>query len=337
MSDLNRRHLLAGTAAAGGAFALAASGTASTLSQTASADATTSMIGKSVLITGCSSGFGLLSAEHLATQGAHVIATMRNLPRPEATALATKAKDKGWRLDIIEIDVLSDASVTKGVAEAEKLAGGALDIVINNAGIGMSGPIEVQDMAATKLVFDTNVFGPQRVNRAALPGMRARKSGQIFNITSQLGRVIVPGYAQYSPSKFALEAMSEQMAYELVPHGIDVTIIQPGGYPTDIWKKRNAYDKELLARTDQALLDAYGPLTAQMGKADGSSRDSDPMDIPHAIAAIIAMPAGKRPLRRAVHPGGKPQLAINKIAAETQVGWLGGSPYGPWIKAVHRA
>ena len=208
-------------------------------------------------------------------------------------------------------------------------------MLINNAGIGMSGPIEVQDLEATQLMFNTNVFGVQRVTRAALPAMRAKKSGQIFNVTSQLGRVMVPGFGQYSPSKFALEAMSEQMAYELVPHGIDVTIIQPGGYPTDIWKKRNAYDNALLGRADQTRLDAYPALTARMGKAEGGGRSADPMDIPNAISEIIAMPAGSRPLRRAVHPGAKPQLAINKVSAEVQIGFLGNSPLGPWVKAVH--
>ncbi len=323
---MNRRQLLAGASTIGAMAAVSASAESVIVPPT---------YGKSILITGTSSGFGYLGALHYARGGAKVIATMRNLPRPEAAELAKIAKAEKLDLHIVELDVLSDESVTKAVAQAEKIAGGALDVVINNAGIGMSGPIEVQDLEATQLMFNTNVFGVQRVTRAALPAMRAKKSGQIFNVSSQLGRVMVPGFGQYSPSKFALEAMSEQMAYELVQHGIDVTIIQPGGYPTDIWKKRNAYDNALLKRADKSRLDAYPALSARMGAAQGGGRSADPMDIPHAITEIIGMPAGKRPLRRAVHPGAKPQLAINKVSAEVQVGFLGNSPLGPWVKAVH--
>lgn len=323
---INRRQLLASSAAvASAAVILPASANSSQ----------PKLIGKSILITGTSSGFGYLGALHYARNGAKVIATMRNLPRPEAAELAKIAKAEKLDLHIIELDVLSDESVKKAVAQAEKIAGGALDVVINNAGIGMAGPIEVQDLEATQLMFNTNVFGVQRVTRAALPAMRNKKSGQVFNISSQLGRVMVPGFGQYSPSKFALEAMSEQMAYELVQHGIDVTIIQPGGYPTDIWKKRNNYDNALLKRADKSRLEAYPALAGRMGKAEGGGRNADPMDIPHAITEIIGMPAGKRPLRRAVHPGAKPQLAINKVSAEVQVGFLGNSPLGPWVKAVH--
>ena len=324
---VNRRQLMAGAATIGAAVSIPVAAAETVVA--------VPLKGKSILITGTSSGFGYLGALHYARLGGKVIASMRNLPRPEATELSEIAKKENLDLHIIELDVLSDESVSKGVAEAEKIAGGALDVVVNNAGIGMSGPIEVQDIEATKLVFDTNVFGVQRVTLAALPAMRAKKRGQIFNISSQLGRVMVPGFAQYSPSKFALEAMSEQLAYELVPHGIDVTIIQPGGYPTDIWKKRNIYDKALLARSDKAILDAYPALSSRMGNAQGGGRSADPMDIPNDIAEIIAMPAGARPLRRPVHPGPKPQIAINKVSAETQVGFLGNSPFGPWIKAVH--
>ncbi|MEM8697299.1 MAG: SDR family oxidoreductase [Pseudomonadota bacterium] len=327
MPDISRRHLLAGTAAVAALSAMPAS-------TPGFAQATTpDLSGKSILITGTSSGFGRLGALHYARAGAKVIATMRNLPRPEAESLAAEAE--GLDLHIVEIDVLSDEQVLSGVAEAERIAGGAIDILVNNAGIGITGPVEVQDMEATRLAFDTNVFGCQRMARAVLPAMRAQGSGQIFNISSQLGRVIVPGAGHYSATKFALEAMSEQMAYELVPHGIEVTVIQPGGYPTQIWVNRNRYTGNLRERTTEERLQAYPALVERMGTEDGSGRDTDPMDIPRAIAEIIAMPAGSRPLRRAVHPRRIPQEAINRVSAETQVAWLGESGFGPWIRAVH--
>jgi len=294
-----------------------------------------SLKGRTVLITGASSGFGRIGALYYALLGAKVIATMRNIPRPEAESLAAEAAKDKLDLHIVEIDVTDDASVAAGTAKALELAGGRIDTLVNNAGIGITGPVEVQDMEATRLIFETNVLGIQRMLRALLPQMRAAKAGQVFNISSQLGRVIVPGGGHYSATKFAVEALSEQLAYELVPHGVDVTIIQPGGYPTKVWVNRNTYTGALRDRSDAALLAAYAPFTRGMGTEDGSGRSADPADVPRAIAEIMAMPAGKRPLRRAVHPGNKPQEAINRISAEVQLAWLGGGQLGPLVKAVH--
>jgi len=294
-----------------------------------------SLKGRTVLITGASSGFGRVGALHYARLGAKVIATMRNVPRPEAESLAADAAKDKLDLHIVEIDVTNDASVASGAAKALQLADGRIDTLVNNAGIGITGPVEVQDMEATRLIFETNVLGIQRMLRALLPQMRAAKRGQIFNISSQLGRVIVPGGGHYSATKFAVEALSEQLAYELVPHGIEITIIQPGGYPTRVWQNRNIYTGALKGRSDAALLAAYEPFTKGMGTEDGSGRSADPADVPRAIAEIMAMPPGSRPLRRAVHPGAKPQEAINKVSAEVQLAWLGGSPLGPLVKAVH--
>ena len=325
MPELTRRSLLAATSAA--AVTLPARAAANT--------GAPSLKGKSVFITGASSGFGRVGAELYARLGAKVFATMRGLPRPEADELiALAAKDK-LDITVLPLDVLSEEQVAAAVRDAEAMTGGALDVVINNAGIGMTGPVEVQDMAATQLAFDTNVFGVQRVIRAALPAMRARKSGLIFNISSQLGRVISPAGGHYSATKFALEALSEQLAYELAPHGVEVCIIQPGGYPTKVWVNRNRYNLELKARIEPERAAGYPELVARMGTETGSGRTADPADVPRAIAEIAAMPAGRRPLRRAVHPGNKPQEAINRVAAETQLAWLGNSPVGPWVKAVH--
>lgn len=322
---LNRRDILKGAAAAG---------TAATLTTSAHA-ADRPLSGKSALITGCSSGFGYATALHFARLGAKVIASMRNLPRPEADQLMKEAKTEKLDINIVEIDVTSDTSVIQGVAQAEKISDGPIDILVNNAGIGLTGPIEVQDMEATRLMFETNVFGVQRMIRAAVPKMRAAKRGVIFNISSQLGRVIIPSTGHYSPTKFALEALSEAMAYELVPHGIDVCVIQPGGYPTKVWVNRNALGKALAERIEPERKAAYPALVARMGTEDGSGRTADVNDVPRAMAEIAAMQPGKRPLRSAVHPGRKPQEAINKISAETQIAMLGDTPFGPWVKAAH--
>ena len=330
MPNLTRRSLMTG-AAATGVLAVAA-----TQVRADTVEVPSDLGGKSVLITGCSSGFGRLMAESFARKGAKVFATMRNLPRPEAAELEALAKAEDLDLSVLELDVLDDQQVLRAVAKAEEMAGGALDVVVNNAGISTAGPIEIQDMEATQLLFDTNVYGPHRLARAALPAMRAARSGQIFNVTSQLGRVIVPGYGQYSPTKFALEAMSEQMAYELAPHGIEVTIIQPGGYPTKIWENSTELSLALLDRAHPHHTDGYSAMIEQIRSRSGGGGSTDPMDVPNAIARIIAMPAGTRPLRMPVHPGLKPQVAINEVSAKTQVQWLGESPLGPLVKAVHK-
>ena len=330
MPSLDRRTLLAGAAATTAFIATASRAQAPTV------PTDPDLAGKTVLITGCSSGFGRASAEHLARLGAKVFATMRNVPRPEAAELEKLARDENLDITVLELDVLDDAMVANAVAEAERLASGGLDVVVNNAGIGISGPIEVQDMAATKLAFDTNVFGYYRVARAALPAMRAKKSGQIFAISSQLGRVITPFGGHYSANKFAVEAMFEQLAYELVPHNIDVTIIEPGGYPTRVWVNRNAYTGALKERAPEIHKAGYPQVVAAMGTEDGSGRSASMMDVPNALAEIIAMPAGTRPLRRAVSGGPIPQVEINRVSAETQVAWLGRSErLGPLIRAVH--
>ena len=324
--NIDRRQLLALGA---GAAAMAGSAAFAQNTGTEGPD----LSGKSILVTGSSSGFGRLGVEYYARLGAKVFATMRNVPRPEAEELQALASSDELDISVIEIDVTSDEQVEAGVAEALAANDGKLDVLINNAGISVGGPVEVQDMAATELIFDTNVYGCHRMARAALPSMRVNGGGQIFNISSQLGRLIIPGFGLYSASKFALEAMSEQMAYELVPHGVDVTIIQPGGYPTNIWSNNNSNSGPLKARTSEDLLAAYPALTAGMGERTGGG-STDPMDVPRAIAEIIAMPKGTAPLRKAVHPVARPQETINDVSAQTQIAMLGESQLGPWVKDV---
>ncbi len=329
MTDISRRSMIVGS---GGILS------ASMLSSAAMANQDKPLTGKSVLVTGTSSGFGNLGAQLYARQGAKVFATMRNLPRPEGEALVKLAKEEQLDITVLELDVLSDDMVASAIAEAESLAGGALDFLVNNAGVNVSGPVELQDMEATKLSFDTNVYGPQRTARAVLPAMRARKSGVIFNVSSQMGRIIMPGGGIYSATKFALESMSEQLAYELVPHGIEVVIIEPGGFPTNIGNNRAKLTEALAGRTEQERLDAYPALSSRMsGMPRGGTWPNapDPLMVPQAIAEIAAMPAGTRPLRRPVHPGPKPHLKINEACRESQLEFLGRMPYGEWAKAVY--
>ncbi|MCB2064774.1 MAG: SDR family oxidoreductase [Novosphingobium sp.] len=330
MTGIDRRTVMASAGALLGASGLA---------PFALAQAGKPLGGKSILVTGTSSGFGRLGAEHYARLGARVFATMRNIPRPEADELRELAKRDSLDLHVLELDVLSEEQVNKAIADAQKINGGPLDVLVNNAGINIHGPVEAQDIEATHLSFDTNVYGYLRTARAVLPGMRSRKSGLVVNVSSQVGRVVSPNGGIYSATKFAVESMCEQLAYEMVPHGIDVAIIQPGGFPTGIGKSRAALTGALYERSAKSLGQAYPDAVAAMKPSDSAPTGPwpnapDPMDVPRAIAGIIAMPAGKRPLRTAVHPGNKPQLEINRVARETQLAWLGDGPNGPWVKAA---
>ncbi|OCC24585.1 short-chain dehydrogenase/reductase [Croceicoccus estronivorus] len=329
MPDFDRRTILAGGAAATALAAIPSTATA----RTGQPD----LSGKSILVTGTSSGFGRLGAEHYARLGAKVFATMRDLPRPEAEDLRLLASKEGLDITVLEIDVLDDAQVADGVAEAERLTGGALDVLVNNAGIMITGPVEMQDMDAFHLLFETNVFGYQRMARAVLPAMRKARSGYIVNVASQAGRLIYPGLGAYSASKFAVESWAEQLAYELAPLGVGIGIIQPGGYPTKIMPNSNAASEALKQREPEERKADYPGLAAQMGSSATSAPQNDPMDIPNAIAELIAMAPGERPLRRAVANGPSPQEPINQVCAEVQLSMLGSGPFGPAARKVHGA
>jgi NAD(P)-dependent dehydrogenase (short-subunit alcohol dehydrogenase family) len=328
-TEVNRRELFAGAAALTGAAAIAGSAAA----QGAAPD----LSGKSVLITGSSSGFGRLAAEHFARSGANVIASMRNLKggkRAEAQELTDIASKDKLKLTVVEIDVTRDEQVAAGVAKAEKIAGGALDAVLNNAGIGVGGPAELYDITNLQRAFDVNFFGYQRVARAALPKMRARREGLLVQISSQLGRLVLPNIGAYCATKFAVEAMFEAMAYELAPFGVEATIIQPGGYPTKIWTNGARYFEELLESADEERKAAYsGHIELANGLLSGAYQ-TDAMDVPRAIAAIIALPPGSRPLRKPVHPNTQASDALNAAHKQVQAAVMGQGSYKAWHDAV---
>lgn len=328
-TKVNRRELFAGAAALTGAAAIAGSATAQ--------ETAPDLSGKSVLITGSSSGFGRLAAEHFARSGANVIASMRNLKggkRAEAQELMDIASKDKLKITLVEIDVTRDDQVAAGVTKAEKTAGGALDAVLNNAGIGVGGPAEMYDTANLQRAFDVNFFGYQRVARAALPKMRERREGVLVQISSQLGRLVLPNIGAYCATKFAVEAMFEAMAYELAPSGVEVTIIQPGGYPTKIWANGARYFEELLESADAERKAAYASHIELANGLLSGAYQTDPMDVPRAIAAIIALPPGRRPLRKPVHPNTQASDALNAAHKQVQAAVLDQGSYKAWHDAV---
>lgn len=324
---LDRRALLAGASLA----------TAIATTARAQPAQPASLAGTSVLITGSSSGFGRLTALHLADLGATVIASMRNLQggrRPEAVSLLAEAEGKPGKVHLVEIDVMDPSQVKAGVAEAERIAGGGLDVLFSNAGVGISGPVELHDEQALATEFQTNLLGGLRMARAVLPGMRAKKAGLIMPVSSQLGRMILPNIGTYCSAKWGLEAAFEAMAYELAPFGVEVTIVEPGGYPTRIWETGAKALEAMVERNEPERVAAYDQHLAMSRASMTAPRNTDPADVARAVAELIAMPAGGRPLRRPVHPNTAVTDAVNKALAQIQAQVLGRGPYAPWHAAV---
>ena len=184
-----------------------------------------------VVITGCSSGFGMLAALEFARRGDSVYATMRNTAK--ADRLRTGAEAAGVAVEVLQLDVNDIRSVGAAIEEVIRREG-RIDVLVNNAGIGIEGAVEDFDDDEVLAVFETNLFGVIRVTRAVLPHMRSQGSGTIVTVGSLNGKVASPFSGIYSASKHAVEALSDALYYELQPFGIRVVLIEPGGFETEI-------------------------------------------------------------------------------------------------------
>src|SRR5215217_1535311 len=174
---------------------------------------------EAVLITGCSTGIGRATAERLAKRGHTVYATARKLDA------ISDLESHGCRL--LELDVMDEASMAAAVKAVED-AEGAVGVLVNNAGYSQSGAVESIPMDAVRKQFETNVFGLVRMCQLVLPGMREQRWGRIINISSMGGRLVFPGGGYYHATKFAVEALSDALRFEVKGFGIGVTLIEPG-------------------------------------------------------------------------------------------------------------
>jgi NAD(P)-dependent dehydrogenase (short-subunit alcohol dehydrogenase family) len=274
-----------------------------------------------VLITGTSSGFGLLIVKSLLGAGHNVFAGMRDpsgRSAQAAAALRDVASSSSGKLSVLELDVLDTASVERAVDEAIKAAG-HLDVVVNNAGGGTVGQTEGFTPEQFQQVFDLNVYGVQRVTRAALPHMRARKAGLIINIGSGLGRYVLPFLAPYAMTKFALECMTDSYAMELAPFGVEFSLVQPGGFPTNFMAAG-------LSPSDTARIATYGELADMPRKSFAGYVEMmtgpnapNPQVVADKVTEIIGLPAGTRPARAPVDlMMGQALDAINETCAAVQ-------------------
>lgn len=237
---------------------------------------------KTVMITGCSSGFGLATARYFLEQGWKVIATMRT---PQEGLLP-----QSERLHLLALDVTSQQSIDRAVADA-----GDIDVLVNNAGVGMLNALEGVSLEAVREVFETNTLGTLAMTRAIIPQFRQRRSGTIVNVTSAVTLQPLPLLAVYSASKVAVNAFTESLALELAPFNIRVGLVLPGRSPATRFG-------ENAQRIMGEIPEAYAAFSQQIlhGMQDAHAKVTRPEEVAHAVWQMatdpdtpIRLPAGE--------------------------------------------
>ncbi|MFP9097812.1 SDR family oxidoreductase [Flavobacterium sp. RHBU_24] len=268
---------------------------------------------KIVLITGTNSGFGWLTAQSVAALGHTVYATMRDTQ--ERNADKAQALEAFENITVLDVTLTDDDSVKQAV-ETILAKEGRIDVLVNNAGYAMTGVAESFTTADVHTTFDINVYAPWRLTKEVLPAMRKQADGLIINITSGFGRVSFPFATIYAASKFALEGISEGLHYEVKRLGIDVALVEPGAFPTEMQQKNNP-------ASDQGVFEGYGAIADMTNKmmaalgGEMQAKNPNPQDVADAIVKLIDTPKGSRPLRTVVDPiTGQYIEAANQAVAE---------------------
>jgi len=272
-----------------------------------------------ILITGCSSGFGLLTAAHLASKGHHVIATMRDLKRK--TALLETVREKGGVVDLFQLDVTDAISIRTAIRDVAAKYG-HIDVLINNAGYGIGGFFEDLTEEEIRHQFETNFFGVLNVTRAVLLLMRPQRKGKIINISSVAGLSSSPALSAYNASKWALEGFTESLRCELKFFGIDVLLIEPGLYRTRIFYENARYAKNFLNPDSP-----YYPISRFLGKRTRERVErcrKNPQDIALLVEKLIL--ASRPPFRNIPDPESQAVVALRRIL-----------PFGLYSRLLRRA
>jgi NAD(P)-dependent dehydrogenase (short-subunit alcohol dehydrogenase family) len=240
---------------------------------------------KTILITGCSSGFGLETAKYFLDRDWHVVATMRT-PREDVLP-------RSEYLRVLALDVTDPGSIRQAVEAA-----GPIDALVNNAGVGAAAPFEATPMATVREVFETNTFGTMAVTQAVLPQFRRREAGVVVNVTSSVTLKSIPLIAGYTASKAAVNAFTEVLALELEPFGVRVRLVLPGRSPeTSFANNAHAHtqglDHEAYADLVKSVFVRFGepgPITHAQDVAEAVWRavndPSSPMRIPAGADAV---------------------------------------------------
>lgn len=252
---------------------------------------------KVVVITGCSSGFGEEAVKAFADKGYRVWGTLRDSQGRNASKKAA-LESYSKSISVIDMDVADDKSVVAGFARI--LNEGAVDVLINNAGIMFLGITEAFSVAQAREQMETNYYGAIRTIQEVLPAMRKAKSGLIINCSSVVGQISPPFFSTYSATKFALEGYTQGLRYELSPFEIDVALVQPGPFGTGLLAGGKAPERD-------DVLASYGDLASvpiAMGEHFTnflqSAEAPNPKLVVDAYLALADMPSGKRPTRTVV-------------------------------------
>ena len=272
-----------------------------------------------IVVTGASSGFGLMAAQALAQAGHTVYASMRETTgrnAPQAEEVRKFAKDHGVDLRPIELDVSSQASADTAI-EKIVAANGRLDVVVHNAGHMVFGPAEAFTPEQLAQLYDINVLSTQRVNRAALPHLRKQRQGLVVWVSSSSTRGGTPPYlAPYFAAKAGMDAMAVSYAGELARWGVETSIIVPGAFTKGTNHFLHAGTPADKARA-QEYVDgptANIPDVALKGLASLEPPDADPSTVADAIVKVVDAPFGKRPFRVHIDPSQDGAEVVNGVA-----------------------
>ncbi|MDP9039709.1 MAG: oxidoreductase [Acidobacteriota bacterium] len=245
----------------------------------------TTQQGKVWFITGASTGFGRLLAQHVLALGGSVVATAR-----QPDALREMETRFPATLLVSRLDV-TDARQVDGAVKDALARFGKVDVLVNNAGYGLTGAFEEVSEEELDRLFQTNVFGLIRMTKALLPHLRERRAGHIVNLSSIGGLVGLPGWSMYNASKFAVEGMSEALAIEVEPMGISVTIVEPGPFRTDFLGRSGVEAQTTIPDYNQTAGKTREYFRTQAGKQAG-----DPQRAVEAIVAAVSAPKPPRHL-----------------------------------------
>jgi len=279
-------------------------------------------VSKIAVVTGTSTGFGHDTARLLVEAGNVVFGTMRDIAGRNAEP--AKALER-LGITVVDMDVTDENSVERGVAKIVDAAG-RVGVLVNNAGTAHFGTTEAYTPASLERQLANNIIGPFRLARAFLPGMRERHSGLVVFVSSVVGRFAMPFNGIYTSSKWAIEALAEAFSYELRPFEVDVAIVEPGAYATNI-------GNVMIKPDDVERLASYGEIakTADMMMAGLSSIAGPPIEVAEAIAALVAAEPGTRPLRTVV-PSDSPASHINELVEPIQRSILEGFGLGQFLR-----
>ena len=272
-----------------------------------------------ILVTGASSGFGLMSAKSLALAGHTVYASMRETEgrnAPQVAAVKAWAAEQSADLRTVELDVQSDASADAAVA---RILGevGRLDVIVHNAGHMVFGPAEAFTPDQLMQQYDVNVLGAQRVNRAALPHLRGQGRGLLVWVGSSSTRGGTPPFlAPYFAAKAAMDALAMSYSAELALWGVETTIMVPGAFTKGTNHFAHAGKPSDAARAAEYEAGPYAGLAdrALKGLASLEPADADPSEVARQIVRVVDLPFGKRPFRVHIDPSQDGAEVVNAVA-----------------------